>query len=597
VQTIQPPAIRDPQGLGLYWRAIFSLKENLMLQHIRLARPWALALLAFGLAGCDTVQPARSERDVAQASDEAAVAARQSLAAGERTATPSREEAADDSFSADAATARDGSPASTNRPAQRSDQGSSLVDANPNQFRDQLMSKIAAPPAPTAAPSELIERMQTIDLAIRELMIASANNRLDERGFRESGKQLGQQKLNTAERLSQHPAASIDQRRAGLLAKLVALSHLSGFRDVEAAKELEKFAAELSTSEDPELAHQSRVVLLGFQLQDLQNGKTKTPDALLASAEGLFTRAADRGFPELMSLLQASQVLTQMGFKEAAGRIETIIVQEFRQAEDPRLRAEAWNIETQGSQALENFLTAFNSLGTPAFDRQAALAAARGLFEAFPSVQTLEQLSGTVTNVEYGGNVLLSQEMTELIRRGLDQLPDASGSGAATIAAILAGNEARLSTIGKPLVLEELVDFEGTAFQWSDYEGKVVLVDFWATWCMPCLKEIPEIRRVHQLLSDKGFAVISVNMDDNLKDAKDFVLQRNFPWRTYHAADTDRLGFKSAIAQRYGISAIPFMVLIGNDGNVADIHVRGERLFPSVQQLLGQPTSLIPSED
>lgn len=470
-----------------------------------------------------------------------------------------------------------------------------LVDAaESEEFQTRLLAKIKAGASTNAAPNELLQQLANVDTAIQELMSASASNRVDEQGFRKSGMQLGQAKLLAAELLSQHADASDKQRRSGQLAKLVALSHLSGFRDVDAAKELEKYAAELSQSADPDLAHQSRVVLLGFQLQDLQNGVTNDPADLLASADGLFTRPADLGFPELMTLLQASQILNQMGFADAAKRVDGILIENYRRAEDPRLRAEAWNVETRGSQAVENFVTAFNQLGAPGFDPQSALAAARGLLEAFPSVQTLEQMAGLITNVEYSGNVPLSGELARLVEQGLEQFPTASGNGVEIVRAILKSNRLRLSTVDQPLTLTDLVDFDGNPLQWSDYEGKVVLVDFWATWCTPCLNEIPEIRRVHQLLSDKGFAVLSVNMDENLPAAKEFVQTRNFPWKTYHSADAERLGFKSSFAETYGITAIPFMILVGTDGKVVDIHVRGERLLPSVSRLLGQPTTLIP---
>ncbi len=463
---------------------------------------------------------------------------------------------------------------------------------DPNQYREQLLGGLAN--VDIQDPQQLIGQLQKIDMAIQDLMSASANNVINENTFIDNGLALGKLKLASAEQLAGLAGATAEQRKTGQLAQLVALSHLSGFRDVESAKQLEKYALELSQSQDLDLAHQSRIVLMGFQLQALQNGLTTDPNELLAQAEGLFQRAEDRNFPELMMLMQANQVLGQMGYTDAAQRMNEILVQEFADSADPQLRTEAWNIQTRGSQALDNYLTAFRSLGSPQFDPTSAIAAARGLYEAFPSVQTLEQLAGTVTNIEYSGNIELSRMLVELIAGYQSQLPaEASTTG---ISSVLSGHSARLSLLGQPLSLNGIVGFDGTPFDASSYAGKVVLVDFWATWCVPCLREIPEIRKAYENLHGEGFEVISINMDEDLQQARKFLDKQRFPWATYHSNDLEALGFKAAYAQRLGISAIPFMLLVDREGKVAAIHVRGEKLTPTIRQMLGLPTSLIPEE-
>ncbi len=473
-----------------------------------------------------------------------------------------------------------------------SDDPTSDSAVDQNEFQQQLLGSLGKLDA--QEPAELYMQLQKIDGAIQDLMSASANNMVDEATFRSSGRQLGQLKRTAAQKLTEHAAASDAQRKAGQMAQLIALSHLSGFRDVEAARQLEKYAAELTASSDLDLAHQGRVVLMGFQLQSLQNGVSSDPNELLASAEGLFTREADRNFPELMILLQSSQVLDQMGFDDAAKRMDAIIVQEFRQASDPKLRNEAWNIETRNSQALDNYLIAFRNLASESFDTATAMAAARRLLVEFPSVLTLEQLASTVVSIEYGGNMALSRELIELIETNLSQF--APSEQTRLIEQTVSGSKKRFTMVGQPLSLNGLIGFDGQPFRAADYTGKVVLVDFWASWCTNCLNEIPEIRRVYQELNDAGFEVISVNMDENLKAAQDFIAKRNFPWKSFHAADLGRLGFKSVLADELGIIAIPFMVLVDSEGNVVDIHVRGERLMPAAKSQLDKRPSLIPTE-
>ncbi len=554
---------------------------------MRLSVKWATAWLACLLltAGCDSLQPqATQTEDADGAAGEASAAETPPPAAAASDAAPATAAATPSSTPDPAAGSPDGKKPATVDPA--------AVQAEASEFQQRLFGGLAVDPA--ATPDQLLGMLQRIDAAIQDLMVASANNIIDEAIFRDSGLRLGKMKFQAAEQLTAAPAASDDQRKAGQLAQLVALSHLSGFRDVESAQRLEKFAAELAESPDADLAHQSRVVLMGFQLQALQNGLVSEPDELLAQAKGLFTRPEDRNFPELMMLLQASQVLNQMGFSDAAKQVDALLVAEYRDSSDPQLRAEAWNVETRGSQALDNYLNAFRSLGTEAFDSVAALAAARGLLEAFPSTQTLEQLAGTITNIEYGGQLALSQQLAELIRQYAERIGPTAPVEA--VESVLAGHEARFALLDKPLALDGIVGFDDQPFAWSDYAGKVVLVDFWATWCMPCLQEIPNMRAVYQDLQKEGFEVISINMDENLPAAKTFVEKQAFPWRTFRASDRERLGFKSAFAKQFGVSAIPFMLLIDRDGLVTAIHVRGDKLAPKVRQLLGLESSLIPAE-
>ena len=113
-----------------------------------------------------------------------------------------------------------------------------------------------------------------------------------------------------------------------------------------------------------------------------------------------------------------------------------------------------------------------------------------------------------------------------------------------------------------------------------------VVVDFWASLCIKCLRELPTIRQTYADLADQGFTVIGIDMDENLASGRSFIEQQKFPWRSYHSDDPARLGFTSEFAQRLGVNAIPLMLLVGRDGRVAALHVRGEQLRPAVVKLL-----------
>ena len=99
-------------------------------------------------------------------------------------------------------------------------------------------------------PDDLVAYLAEVDVALRDLILAGTNNVVDAATFTNSGLRLGQLKLQAGERLAQATDATADQRKAGTISQLVALSHMSGLKDVESAKKLEKFATTLLQSTD-----------------------------------------------------------------------------------------------------------------------------------------------------------------------------------------------------------------------------------------------------------------------------------------------------------------------------------------------------------
>lgn len=121
-----------------------------------------------------------------------------------------------------------------------------------------------------------------------------------------------------------------------------------------------------------------------------------------------------------------------------------------------------------------------------------------------------------------------------------------------------------------PLVGTELADFslkdtEGRDFTLSGLRGRVVLLDFWATWCPPCLAELPYIEKLHREFKDQGLVVLGVN-NEEAAVARDFMKTKAYTFTTL--VDVDR-----QVADRYEVEAIPQVIVIGKDGKVASHHV------------------------
>lgn len=112
-----------------------------------------------------------------------------------------------------------------------------------------------------------------------------------------------------------------------------------------------------------------------------------------------------------------------------------------------------------------------------------------------------------------------------------------------------------------------LKDGDGKPVRLSDYKGKVVLLDFWATWCGPCRIEIPWFSDMERQKKDKGFAVLGVSMDDDgWKAIKPFAAEMKINYRILLGDDQ--------VAKDYGgLDALPTTFLIDRNGKIADIHV------------------------
>jgi thiol-disulfide isomerase/thioredoxin len=117
--------------------------------------------------------------------------------------------------------------------------------------------------------------------------------------------------------------------------------------------------------------------------------------------------------------------------------------------------------------------------------------------------------------------------------------------------------------------------------------GQVVLVDFWATWCGPCVREIPHVLEAYEKYHDQGFEIIGISLDDDRAKLDKFIADKEIPWPQYF----DGQGWESELGRRYGIQSIPATFLVGPDGRIAAKDLRGDDLAEAVAKLLGDAAS------
>jgi RNA polymerase sigma factor (sigma-70 family) len=129
----------------------------------------------------------------------------------------------------------------------------------------------------------------------------------------------------------------------------------------------------------------------------------------------------------------------------------------------------------------------------------------------------------------------------------------------------------------------EATTLDGKPLKLADYKGKYVLLDFWATWCGPCIAEIPQLHTVHDAFAKDGkFAILSLSVDEKIDEPKKFQEKRNLPWTQAFLGG----GIHGPTPGTFGVRAIPAFVLVGPDGKIVARGMRGDDIKKEVEKAL-----------
>jgi thiol-disulfide isomerase/thioredoxin len=152
----------------------------------------------------------------------------------------------------------------------------------------------------------------------------------------------------------------------------------------------------------------------------------------------------------------------------------------------------------------------------------------------------------------------------------------------------LAGMLRRMKLMGQPMEISGKT-LDGKEIDWDSYRGKVVLVDFWASWCGPCRAELPNVLRLYKAYHDKGFDVLGISLDETQQAAVKGVKDANIPWPSIFPENEEERRWNHPLVRHYGIGGIPMAILVDQEGNVVHMQARGENLATELQRLLGDP--------
>ncbi len=159
-------------------------------------------------------------------------------------------------------------------------------------------------------------------------------------------------------------------------------------------------------------------------------------------------------------------------------------------------------------------------------------------------------------------------------------------------------DNSKADLVGKPAPLFKVTDIKGKELSLEKYKGQVVLLDFWATWCGPCINELPNVQKTYEKYKDKKFQIIGISLDMSIKKLDTFLKGNELPWIHY-------LDKTATVSKQYRITAIPSMFLIDGKGVIRTTDLRGTKLEKAVDALVKEnllkptdpnaPTKTIPA--
>jgi thiol-disulfide isomerase/thioredoxin len=449
---------------------------------------------------------------------------------------------------------------------------------------------------------QLVEFLATADNDMK-LIVSGASGMEDPAQRRRTLLQIIQMKQEASRRLAVDENASDRLRSEGRRGQLQALSHLASLGDLKAAERLKTMAINNLDSDDDLLVSDSQLVLIGFGIEDLQNGVDSAPRQIVDWVRRLASTASKSDVPAMMVMGQARQSLVSYGHDEQAKEVRDTIIDLFADSPDPKIAKMAammaGNVRFDGIDSLLNRIIRPNdspetdAISDPDVTVQAWTEAAETLIDESADLQTVQYLSGAAVEFESRGKTAWAEATYDVMQ---GRFTDQESASFRELTMAIDAYRSRQNAVGREFDFS-LPSVDGGPLSMSDYRGKVVLMPFWTIDFPQSLQILPALKQWVDKHPD-NLVVVGMNLDADPERVQVFTRKSGLDFRSFRApnrplssgdaASSSDLsgGNPNPAAAQFGVVSLPCVAVFDRQGKVVKIDFAGRQLQETLDRLL-----------
>lgn len=428
-------------------------------------------------------------------------------------------------------------------------------------------------------PEQLVKFLATADSDMQTIVSGQSGIR-DQEEARSVLIQIVKMKLEASRRLAASEASTEAMQSEGRRGELQSLSHLASLGDLPSAEALEQLAERHLSSDDPKLVSDSRLVLIGFAIEQLQNGDEQAPAKILKYVGEIAKSETSPGVPAMMVMGQARAVLASYGHDVQAKQVRDTIIDLF--ADSPEAPIAQMASQLAGNvrfDKIDEFLE--KAIQGEGVTVETWREAAETLIDESPDLQTVQYLAGTALDFESSDRDDLAQSTYDVLATRFDDPASATGNEA--LVAIRA-REARQRVIGR-LFDPDLPSLDGAPIRIEDYREKVVLMPFWATSFPESLQVLGKLNALKDEFPDR-VAIIGMNLDVQGVAVQEFAERNELGFPSFRAETSVGESISNPVASQFGLVSMPFVAIVDGDGRVVELDFSGRQIEKTVKSLI-----------
>ncbi|MEO1524442.1 MAG: hypothetical protein AAFX06_03360 [Planctomycetota bacterium] len=420
-----------------------------------------------------------------------------------------------------------------------------------------------------------------LEHADRNLKIIASGNagQMTQAEAVEQMRQIERNKLQASLQLKNHAEATDRQRVDGARGQLQALSHLAAMGDLVSAKALKLLAIDNLDDADPGIVMDSRIVLIGFEIDALQSGDDEAADRIVQLVNDL-SQHQSVDIPAILTMGQARQILSSYGQVDQAQAVRNRILELYGSSPDPIVAKVA--AEAAGSvkfDVAERLVLAILERDDVKVDRWSDTAIE--LATESPDMSVVQYLAGAALRFESVGRDAFVDETFRILEEQFTE-PDAATTR--EIAMAKRAREARRSVVGR-LFAPDLPSVDGRELKIESYRGKVILMPFWAIRVPESLQIVGQLKAIRDANPDQ-VAIVGMNLDSADAPLPEFLAQADLDFQSYQSVSSVEESGANPVAEQFGLVSLPFVVILNQEARVVALDFTGTKVQKLVDELI-----------